>query len=211
MGYQGTDGLITVFPTRGLQTPAAGARAPRQKKAPKPKKPCVYGPRVGGRCPKKPRTPRGVISGITRNVATAAGASKGVSRALGTTLGAVGGAVATRVARSALTRAGGGAAAGALSTIGPRAALALGGGTILAAGLTAYFLTKYLIDSAHARRLTRADAASRAARAYRETRAEAVRLNGGKPLTGLQLQDLSDSFHAQLEALGLSTTELGGL
>lgn len=210
MPYNGTDGLYTVFP-KAAKPPAELRAAYRPKKE---KKPCMYGPRLrNGRCPTKPRTPRARAAGITRGIYSAATGSKRGSSG-DKIAGAVGGALGTagirllkqKIQVNAATKAG-----ATLAKIGPRAILRLAGGAVLAAGLVSYYLTKAILNNRAAKKATRQERAFLAARAYRDARLGAIEINGGRRLSGRDNEALSDAFKAQLEELGLSSTNLKGL
>lgn len=214
MGYEGTAGWTTVFPTAGKGTTSvrSGSRSTTRTKKPKP--PCKWGPRLAnGRCPLKPRTERAQASGYVRSLASSVAGTKRGSAGdrIAGAVGATAGAAALRRLKSAtMQKAGGAGAAEVLARVGPKSLLALRFGGVAAAGLLAYYVTKRIIENRAIAKATRAEKAFAISQAYREARVEAERLNRG-PLTPRQHADFRDLFKAQLAELGLSTDNLKGL
>lgn len=222
MGYQGTDGFYTVFPTgKKPNSSVPSGRASSTRPAPYGRtaagairsKPCAHGPSPArGNCPKKARTAAGQAKQQIKAITRAAGAPKGGG--VETVLTAAGGAAASSLARTAKGTLRGAAGAKAVeavvSRIGPKALAAIGVSGIGLVGLASYFITKRFLEGRAARRESRADEAFRISQAYRAARQSAEELNGG-PLSLHQHTVLADAFKAQLAELGLSTDNLKGL
>ena len=189
----------------------ARAAARPERRAKKAKRACMYGPRLAnGRCPLKPRTERARAAGIARGVYAAVRPSSKRGGPGDKIVGSIGGALGVAGARLLQQRIKAAGLTG-LARIGPAVLLRLAGGAVLAAGLTAYFLTKAIVDNRAAKKASRSEQAFLAAQAYRDARLAAVDLNNGNPLSGRESQALADAFRAQLDSLGLSTSNLKGL
>ena len=225
MGYQGTDGLYTVFPPAS-RTTGSGRSAPGRKRSssgggsrPAPygrtaagairSKPCAHGPSPArGNCPKKARTSRGQAVQTIRAVTRAAGAPKG--GAVETVLTAAGGAAAGSAARAVRGARGAALAEAAIARLGPKAVAVIGTTGIGLVGLASYFITKRFLEGRRQRREDRAAEAHRLSQVYRQTRAAAEELAGGR-LDPIQHAILADAFQTALADAGVDHRNLKGL
>jgi len=233
VGYEGTDGLHTVFPT--AKQPKRAAGAPRAKKGKKGKPPCKYGPRLpNGRCPTKPRatTTERTLAKVVGIKATSRGKLTVADRAERAVQGrlatyAAGAALAkgkdlARGARRTVVRLAGpgvkGTVPAGLRAIGKKSVTGAVGslgfagtlGLIALAGISSYAITTKILNVRRERRIARSESAALAADAYRFAR-NTAEAEQGSPLSAEQQKVLAASFKAQLAELGLSTTNLGGL
>lgn len=189
-------------PAKARSQPRKGSTRPKGKPA------CKYGPRgADGYCPKKPSRPKGAKVASFK-------LPKRQSRTIGRLGSAVGGSIAASTVRGAirsapliktLLKSPVGAIAGA--GIGTAATSAL---AVAAAGLLSYYVTSQIIAARKAKRMKRAEEAAIAADGYRQARLDLERQQG-RPLTAAEQRILAFNFQQQLAALGLSTTDLGGL
>ena len=226
MGYQGTDGLYTVFPT-GKRPTSSGRSAPTKRSSggsrPAPygrtasgsirSKPCQWGPSPArGNCPKKARTEVHQVKQDIRAIVRSSGGSKG--GVLETTLTAAGGAAASslgRTAKGALRGAAGRKLTEAVvAKLGPKALIAIGASGIGLVGLASYFITKSFLDGRAQRREDRAAEAHRLSQIYRKLRTEAAQLAGGR-LDRIQHAILADAFQTALAEAGVDHRNLKGL
>jgi hypothetical protein len=224
-----------------VDTPSPRSRAakksPGRSKPRKAKRSCKYGPRGSdGLCPKKPRasiadralakiggikaTTRGKQSVVTRlqrkaegrvgslfagaalakSQALKTGAQRTIARLAGPGVKGTVGAGLKAIARAPVSRIVSSGAAGFAGTLG---AVAL-------AGIASYAITTKILNIRKKRRMDRAELAAAAADAYRAARLRAEEEKGA-PLTRGEQLTLATEFKSQLEALGLSTTNLKGL
>ena len=196
----------------GLYPSLPKAKAP---KAPKAKKPCKYGPRLSnGRCPTKPRKGTAVYGDATGDYRTSAQrkADAAKSRRVKASVERAAVGVVRELAKPASRAALGEVAklpVGDVLKAGKVGAALLS--TVALAGIAAYEITKYVITRRAATKEARAQQAYEIGLAYRMARKDAQKQQRGRALSADQQRALAAQFKAQLEELGLSTSNLKGL
>jgi len=181
----------------------------RVRKAAKPKKPCKYGERVAGRCPKKAKTLRAALNRDVRKGSTRATkgylereSEKVVSRAAhkGLEVGATRAAAKYAAAKSA------GKLGASVATLGAGTL-----GYVALAGIASFAITTALLNYLNDRKVAKQDKAFELGQAYRKARLEAESQNG-RALTKEQQKILADEFKKNLkEHTDLTTSDLSSL
>lgn len=183
-----------------------------RSRAPRPKPRCKYGPRgADGYCPPKPKAARAISARAAKPYKLPRSLSRSAGAVGRTTAAAVVGATARAAIKGAplikqllktpVTKI--------VGAVGARAAAGTAG-AVLGAGLLSYYVTSKIIEARKRKRMKRAEEAGIAADGYREAR-RALEQQQGRPLNAEQQRILAYNFKQQLEALGLSTSDLGGL
>lgn len=192
MGYQGQDGLYTVFPTRGGSSSSSSSRGGRTARTTRPK----AAKKAKARRPLKVgRTLPGYVKITSKNPLRAPTATE-------TVLGALGARrilpAAARAARAA-TAAGGATLA--------ETGLIPAAGILGTAGTLAYLLVSYGLGARDRKKLDLQEQAFRASQAYRAYR-EKLAGDQGRPLTKAQLKQTAQLYKSELLKLGLSSNDL---